>query len=77
MLELAGQVKRACGSDSEITLVPYEEAYESGFEDMRRRIPDTSKIEGLLGWRPTRTLDEILEDVIESQRAPEALAEST
>jgi UDP-glucose 4-epimerase len=77
MLELAERVKRACGSDSEIRLVPYEEAYESGFEDMRRRIPDTSKLEALLGWRPTRTLDEILEDVIESQRAPGALAEST
>jgi UDP-glucose 4-epimerase len=77
VLELAERVKRACGSDSEIRLVPYEEAYESGFEDMRRRIPDTSKIETLLGWRPTCTLDEILEDVIESQRAPGALAEST
>jgi UDP-glucose 4-epimerase len=77
MLELAERVKRACSSDSEIRLVPYEEAYESGFEDMSRRIPDTSKIEALLGWRPTCTLDEILEDVIESQRAPGALAEST
>jgi UDP-glucose 4-epimerase len=77
MLELAQRVKRACDSDSEIRFVTYEEAYESGFEDMRRRIPDTSKIEALLGWRPTSTLDEILEDVIESQRAPGALAEST
>ena len=65
-----GARQQACGSDSEIRLVPYEEAYESGFEDMQRRIPDTSKIEALIGWRPTRTLDEILEDVIESQRAP-------
>jgi UDP-glucose 4-epimerase len=39
MLELVERVKRACGSDSEIQLVPYEEAYESGFEDMRRRVP--------------------------------------
>jgi nucleoside-diphosphate-sugar epimerase len=43
---------------------------------MRRRIPDTAKIADLLAWRPTRTLDEILGDVIESQRAPEALAQS-
>ena len=43
---------------------------------MRRRIPDIAKIGELLGWRPTRTLDEILEDVIESQRAPDALAQS-
>ena len=41
---------------SEIALVPYEEAYEAGFEDMRRRVPDTDKIGELLGWRPTRTL---------------------
>ena len=66
----------ACDSDSEIRLVPYEEAYEAGFEDMRRRVPDIAKIGDLIGWRPTRTLDEILEDVIESQRAPEALAQS-
>jgi UDP-glucose 4-epimerase len=77
MLELAARVKAVCGSDSEIRLVPYEEAYESGFEDMRRRIPDISKIEALLGWRPACTLDEILDDVIQSLRAPEALAEST
>jgi UDP-glucose 4-epimerase len=73
---LAGRVRGACDSDSEIRLVPYEEAYEEGFEDMRRRIPDTSKVEGLINWRPTRSLDEILGDVIESQRAPEALAQS-
>ena len=76
MLELAERVRRACESESEIKLVPYEEAYEAGFEDMRRRIPDTAKIADLLAWRPTRTLDEILGDVIESQRAPEALAQS-
>ena len=77
MLGLAHRIKQACSSESEIRLVPYEEAYESGFEDMQRRIPDTSKIETFIDWRPTRTLNEILEDVIESQRAPEALAEST
>ena len=60
MLELAERVRKACDSESEIRLVPYEEAYEAGFEDMRRRIPDTTKIGDLLGWRPTRTLDEIL-----------------
>jgi UDP-glucose 4-epimerase len=66
----------ACGSDSDIVTVPYEEAYEEGFEDMRRRIPDISKVGELIGWRPTCTLDEILEDVIESQRAPEAVVQS-
>ena len=39
-------------SDSEIVLIPYNEAYGEGFEDMRRRVPDTTKIEGALGWRP-------------------------
>ena len=62
--------------ESEIRLIPYEEAYEAGFEDMRRRIPDISKIGDLLDWRATRTLDQILQDVIESQRAPAALAQS-
>ncbi len=76
ILDLAHRVREACGSGSEIRLVPYEEAYEAGFEDMRRRIPDITKIEQLLGWLPTRTLDGVLEDVIESQRAPEALAQS-
>jgi UDP-glucose 4-epimerase len=76
MLELASRVRKACDSNSEIRLVPYEEAYEAGFEDMRRRIPDVKKIADLLAWRPTRTLDEILGDVIESQRAPGLLAES-
>ena len=50
------------------SLVPYDEAYEEGFEDMPRRIPDTGRIEELLGWRPTKTLDQILEDVIEDRR---------
>ena len=72
--QLAERVRKACGSDSEIRLVPYDEAYEAGFEDMLRRIPDTAKIRQLLGWRPTRTLDEILVDVVESQRTREALA---
>jgi UDP-glucose 4-epimerase len=74
--QLAERVRKACGSDAEIRLVPYDEAYEAGFEDMRRRIPGTAKIEQLVGWRPTRTLDEILGDVIESQRTREALASS-
>ena len=66
--ELAERVRAAAGSTSEITFVPYEEAYESGFEDMRRRIPDTTKVRGLLGWEPTKDLEEILADVIEYQR---------
>jgi len=68
MIELAQRVKAASGSRSEIVLVRYEEAYGEGFEDMARRVPDTSKITAALGWRPTHTLDEILADVIAYER---------
>ena len=66
--ELAERVMVATSSSSEIALVPYDQAYEAGFEDMSRRIPDTGRIRELLGWAPTRNLDGILRDVIESQR---------
>lgn len=73
ILELARRVRRAAGSVSEIALVPYEQAYEEGFEDMRRRVPDTQKVQRLLGWVPTRGLPEILADVVEHQRSKTAL----
>jgi UDP-glucose 4-epimerase len=65
ILDLAKKVKAATKSGSEIVFIPYEKAYEEGFEDMPRRIPDTSKIEKLIGFRPTVSLDAILERVIE------------
>jgi len=68
ILDLARQVQRMTESKSEITIVPYEDAYEPGFEDMQRRVPDTSKIRSLLGWHPTRSLTEILSDVIDEHR---------
>jgi UDP-glucose 4-epimerase len=68
ILDLARQVQRMTESKSEITIVPYEEAYEPGFEDMQRRIPDTRKIRSLLGWHPTKSLGEILSDVIDEHR---------
>jgi UDP-glucose 4-epimerase len=68
MLDLAREVQRMTESKSEITIVPYEEAYEPGFEDMQRRVPDTSKIRSLLGWHPTKSLAEILSDVIDEHR---------
>jgi UDP-glucose 4-epimerase len=68
ILDLARQVQQMTESKSEITIVPYEEAYEPGFEDMQRRVPDTSKIRSLLGWHPTRSLTEILSDVIDEHR---------
>jgi UDP-glucose 4-epimerase len=73
MLELAERVKEATHSDSEIVLVPYSEAYGEGFEDMLRRVPDTSKIERTLGWHATASLDQILSDVIEHELAVNAL----
>jgi UDP-glucose 4-epimerase len=60
ILELAERVKRVTSSESRIRLVPYHEAYEPGFEDMPRRIPDLRRIGQLIGYRPTKTLDEIL-----------------
>jgi UDP-glucose 4-epimerase len=56
------------GSPSEIVRVPYDQAYESGFEDMPRRVPDIGKIRSLVGYEPTVELDEILNRVVESFR---------
>jgi UDP-glucose 4-epimerase len=67
--QLADRVVEMTGSSSEITLVSYDVAYEEGFEDMQRRVPDTTKIYERTGWRPTRSLDEILSDVIDEHRA--------
>ncbi len=61
---LAERVRVLTGSQSEIVYVPYEQAYGEGFEDMPRRVPDISKIGSLIGYRPTRSLDQILESVI-------------
>src|SRR5262245_1188991 len=62
--DLARLVLARTGSPSAIRHLPYEEAYEPGFEDMERRLPDTGKISSLTGWHPTRTLDDIVDDVI-------------
>jgi UDP-glucose 4-epimerase len=62
---LAERVRERAGSQSPIKLVPYDEAYESGFEDMPRRVPDLSKLNGLVGFSPQHSLDDILTNVIE------------
>jgi UDP-glucose 4-epimerase len=67
--ELARRVKQRTASCSEIVHIPYSEAYEPGFEDMPRRVPDLVKIGALIGYRPRRSLDEILGDVITACRA--------
>lgn len=61
---LAERVKERTGSPSEIRLIPYDEAYESGFEDMLRRQPDTTKIKTLLDWAPTQDINGIIDSVI-------------
>lgn len=67
--ELAELVLQKTGSASEIRYVPYEEAYPQGFEDMQRRVPNLARVSSLIGFQPARTLDDILNDVIEEQRA--------
>ena len=66
--ELASKVRTMTGSRSEIVSIPYDQAYEAGFEDMPRRVPDISKINQLVGYEPTVELDEILTRVIEYVR---------
>lgn len=64
ILELARRVKERSGSRSPIELVPYERAYEEGFEDMLRRVPDLSKLRALTGYEPRVLLDEVIDRVI-------------
>jgi UDP-glucose 4-epimerase len=64
ILEVAERVKELTRSSSEIVFVPYDEAYEEGFEDMPRRVPDISKVTQLVGFKPELKLDGILEKVI-------------
>jgi UDP-glucose 4-epimerase len=68
MRDLAERIKRLAGSSSPVVLVPYEQAYEEGFEDMPRRVPDITKIDTLIGFQPKVQLDAILESVIEHFR---------
>ena len=62
--ELAGRVLELTGSSSEVTHIPYEEVYGPGFEDMRRRTPDISKLEEAIGYAPTYTTNDVLEEVV-------------
>ena len=63
--KLAERVRQLTGSTSSIKIVPYDEAYESGFEDMPRRVPDLAKIERMIGYRTRHSLDDILVQVID------------
>ena len=66
--ELAERVKKMTKSESPIVHIPYDVAYEAGFEDMPRRVPDISKIQSLTGFAPKMSLDEIIQSVIEYVR---------
>ncbi len=68
MLDLAGKIIEKSGSASEISLIPYEDAFEKDFEDMQRRVPGIDKIKNLLGFKPETDLDAILDIVIEHMR---------
>jgi UDP-glucose 4-epimerase len=68
IFQLAEKIRELTNSSSEIVLVPYDEAYEEGFEDMPRRVPDTSKINELVGFKPEMKLEGILESVISYHR---------
>jgi UDP-glucose 4-epimerase len=65
---LAERVKALAGSDSPIRLIPYDQAYEAGFEDMPRRVPDISKLNALIGYEPKVGLEEIIRRVLEHAR---------
>jgi UDP-glucose 4-epimerase len=65
---LAARILERTGSRSELVYVPYDQVYGQGIEDMLHREPSIDKISGAIGWRPTRTLDDILDDVIEHTR---------
>jgi UDP-glucose 4-epimerase len=69
IVDLAKKVINACNSSSKIEYVDYKDAYSESFEDMRRRVPDTSKINSMLGWTATIPLNQIISDVIEYERS--------
>ena len=70
ILDLAQRILRLAGSRSAIEFVPYAKAYASDFEDMRRRVPNTRKIQDLLGWAPRIPLEQTLQEVIAEFRSP-------
>lgn len=67
--ELAELVRDIVGSTSEIKKIPYDQVYAYGFEDMLRRVPDVSKLEKLVGYRPRTSLEQIIADLIEEKKA--------
>jgi len=77
IIDLARKVKELTNSESEIVLVPYDEAYEEGFEDMPRRIPDISKVNAQVGFKPEMSLEGILKTVIDFHSGQQAPVKTT
>jgi len=73
---LAQRIKQLTGSNSEIVLVPYDEAYGRGFDDMPRRVPDLTRARDLLGWSPKRCLDDIIHEIAAGLDAKQLLTEA-
>ena len=71
IMNLARRIKALTQSNSDIVLMPYEEAYGRGFDDMKRRVPDITRASQLLGWKPLKSLDEIIVEMIEFSRRGE------
>jgi len=69
ILELADRIRELTQTRMPIEMVPYDEAYEAGFEDMQRRVPDLTKIRRLIGYEPRFDLDAILTDVVAHERS--------
>ncbi|MCK4422571.1 MAG: GDP-mannose 4,6-dehydratase, partial [Candidatus Omnitrophica bacterium] len=65
IFDLAQKVKDLSSSASEIKLIPYEQAYDAGFEDMRFRVPDITKISDLTGYQPKINLEQMLKSIID------------
>jgi UDP-glucose 4-epimerase len=77
IIELAQRIIELTSSGSDISMIPYDEAYGEGFEDMYRRVPDIAKVQALTGWAPTRTLDDVIGDVLAHQRRASPVASIT
>jgi UDP-glucose 4-epimerase len=71
--ELADRVRGVTGSRSEVSFVPYDEVYGQGIEDMLHRQPSIAKVSETIGWTPSRTLDDILRDVVAFTRTSPAI----
>jgi UDP-glucose 4-epimerase len=70
ILDLARRIVELTGSRSQISFTPYDAAYGKGFEDMYRRVPDIGKIRALTGWSPSRSLEDVINDVAAAKRPP-------